>query len=63
MRFCPYAERSVLVLNAKNLQYDLVFVNLDSKPEWLFEFNPKGMLLMLGLVNDHKACTFLPQQK
>ncbi|XP_063535233.1 pyrimidodiazepine synthase-like [Cydia strobilella] len=42
MRFCPYAERSVLVLNAKNLQHDLVFINLDSKPEWLFEFNPKG---------------------
>ncbi|XP_026737915.1 pyrimidodiazepine synthase-like [Trichoplusia ni] len=42
MRFCPYAERTVLVLNAKNLQYDLVFVNLDHKPEWLFNFSPKG---------------------
>lgn len=42
MRFCPYAERSVLVLNAKNLQYDLVFINLDHKPEWLFNFSPKG---------------------
>ncbi|KAG6444795.1 pyrimidodiazepine synthase [Manduca sexta] len=42
MRFCPYAERSVLVLNAKNLQYDLVFINLDHKPEWIFNFSPKG---------------------
>ncbi|KAJ0178206.1 hypothetical protein K1T71_006029 [Dendrolimus kikuchii] len=42
MRFCPYAERSVLVLNAKNLQYDLVFINLDHKPEWIFTFSPKG---------------------
>ncbi|CAG4947234.1 unnamed protein product [Parnassius apollo] len=42
MRFCPYAERSVLVLNAKNLQYDLVHINLDQKPEWIFNFSPKG---------------------
>lgn len=42
MRFCPYAERSVLVLNAKNIQYDLVFINLDHKPEWIFNFSPKG---------------------
>lgn len=42
MRFCPYAERSVLVLNAKKLEYDLVFVNLDNKPEWVFQYSPKG---------------------
>lgn len=42
MRFCPYAERSVLVLNAKNLQYDVVFINLDNKPEWIFQYSPKG---------------------
>lgn len=42
MRFCPYAERTVLVLNAKKLEYDLVFINLDHKPEWLFNYSPKG---------------------
>ncbi|XP_046968909.1 pyrimidodiazepine synthase-like [Vanessa cardui] len=42
MRFCPYAERSVLVLNAKKIPYDLVFINLDHKPEWVFNFSPKG---------------------
>ncbi|KOB75341.1 Glutathione S-transferase omega 1, partial [Operophtera brumata] len=42
MRFCPYAERTVLVLNAKKLQYDIVFINLDHKPEWIFKFSPKG---------------------
>lgn len=42
MRFCPYAERSVLVLNAKKLEHDLVFINLDHKPEWIFNFSPKG---------------------
>ncbi|XP_028041031.1 pyrimidodiazepine synthase-like [Bombyx mandarina] len=42
MRFCPYAERTVLTLNAKNIPYDLVFINLDQKPEWIFNFSPKG---------------------
>lgn len=42
MRFCPYAERTVLVLNAKGLQYDTVFINLDQKPEWIFNFSPRG---------------------
>nr|UQS35840.1 glutathione-S-transferase omega 2 [Plodia interpunctella] len=42
MRFCPYAERSVLVLNAKKLSYELVFINLDHKPEWIFKYSPKG---------------------
>ncbi|XP_050682913.1 pyrimidodiazepine synthase-like [Leptidea sinapis] len=47
MRFCPYAERSVLVLNAKKLAYDLVFIDLDNKPEWIFSFNPKGSVPVL----------------
>lgn len=42
MRFCPYAERSVLVLNAKKIEYDIVFINLDHKPEWIFNFSPRG---------------------
>ncbi|CAF4924812.1 unnamed protein product [Pieris macdunnoughi] len=47
MRFCPYAERSILVLNAKKLQYDLVHIDLDNKPEWIFSFNPKGTVPIL----------------
>ncbi|XP_037972334.2 pyrimidodiazepine synthase-like [Plutella xylostella] len=42
MRFCPYAGRCVLVLNAKNIPYDVVYINLTKKPEWIFNFSPKG---------------------
>lgn len=41
-RFCPFAERVVLVLNAKNIKHDLVYINLDQKPEWIFNYSPKG---------------------
>lgn len=37
MRFCPYAQRAHLALNAKNIPHDVVYINLKSKPEWYVE--------------------------
>ncbi|XP_054013208.1 pyrimidodiazepine synthase-like [Hylaeus anthracinus] len=42
MRFCPYAQRIHLVLDAKHIPYDVVYVNLTNKPEWLLEKTPLG---------------------
>lgn len=42
MRFCPYAQRSILVALAKEIPLDVVNVNLKQKPEWLFDKNPEG---------------------
>lgn len=44
MRFCPYVERTKLVLEHRNIPHETVFVNLKSKPEWLFERNPLGLV-------------------
>ncbi|CAG4949990.1 unnamed protein product [Colias eurytheme] len=35
MRYCPFAQRSVLALNAKNVDYEIVNIDLLNKPEWL----------------------------
>lgn len=40
MRFCPYAQRVHLVLDAKNIPYHTVFINLSEKPEWLVQKSP-----------------------
>ncbi|XP_036142206.1 pyrimidodiazepine synthase-like isoform X1 [Monomorium pharaonis] len=40
MRFCPYAQRIHLVLDAKRIPYDIVNVNLTHKPDWLIEKSP-----------------------
>jgi glutathione S-transferase len=40
MRFCPYAQRSLLVAFAKGVPLDIVNVDLKDKPEWLFDKNP-----------------------
>lgn len=51
MRFCPYAARTHLVLDAKNIPYHTVNIHLLDKPEWLFEANPLGKVPALQLVD------------
>ncbi|XP_043110915.1 glutathione S-transferase omega-1-like isoform X2 [Puntigrus tetrazona] len=41
MRFCPFAQRTRLVLNAK---HDIVNINLKNKPDWFLEKNALGLV-------------------
>jgi len=47
MRFCPYAQRTVLCLNAKDIDYEVINCALMTKPEWLLELNPFGKVPVL----------------
>lgn len=47
MKYCPYAQRAHLVLAAKKVKHDVVWVNLKNKPSWLFEKNPLGKVPIL----------------
>ena len=47
MRFCPYAQRTALCLNAKNVEYDVINSQLMTKPRWLWEINPLGKVPVL----------------
>lgn len=53
MRFCPYAQRVQLVLNAKNIPHHTININLTEKPEWFLDLNPNGKVPALHLVTDH----------
>lgn len=55
MRFCPYAARSHLVLDAKKIPYHTVNIHLLDKPEWLFDANPIGKVPALQLVDKPNA--------
>lgn len=44
MRFCPYAQRTRLVLNAKGIKYDTINIHLKDKPDWFLEKNPLGLV-------------------
>jgi len=53
MRFCPYAQRTILCLNAKGVEYEMINCALMTKPEWLWELNPIGKVPVLM----HKGIT------
>lgn len=40
MRFCPYAQRAHLVLTAKNIPFNVAYINPDDKPKWLAKVSP-----------------------
>lgn len=37
---CPFSHRVLLVLEEKGLPYQLEYINLDKKPDWLKKVNP-----------------------
>jgi len=57
MRFCPYAQRALLVAAAKKIPYDVVNINLMSKPEFIFTKNPSGKVPAIE-VPDGKGCLY-----
>ncbi|ODN04195.1 Pyrimidodiazepine synthase [Orchesella cincta] len=54
MKYCPFAQRALLIAEAKGLSYDIVNCNLKDKPEWMFERNPEGKVPILE-TNDGKV--------
>ncbi|MCP6606353.1 glutathione S-transferase N-terminal domain-containing protein, partial [Klebsiella pneumoniae] len=44
MRFCPFAQRTLLVLKAKGIRHEVININLKNKPEWFFKKNPIGLV-------------------
>lgn len=49
MRFCPYAQRAHIVLEAKKIPYHTFNINLTNKPEWLTKYSPLGKVPSLGI--------------
>lgn len=52
MKYCPYAERTRLILTSKGVKHDIVNINLATKPEWFFQKNPLGKVPALELHGD-----------
>ncbi|KAF7265254.1 hypothetical protein GWI33_021251 [Rhynchophorus ferrugineus] len=44
MQYCPFAKRVRLVLRAKNIEHDIVNINLTKKPDWYLQINEKGQV-------------------
>ncbi|XP_002122925.2 glutathione S-transferase omega-1-like [Ciona intestinalis] len=44
MKFCPFTHRLKLVLAAKGVDYEIININLQSKPSWYFKRDPEGKI-------------------
>ncbi|CAG9793942.1 unnamed protein product [Diatraea saccharalis] len=59
MRFCPWAQRAILALNAKQLDYEVVNINLQNKPEWLNSKSIFGKVPALEIQDGVTICESL----
>ena len=39
---CPFVQRSLIVLNEKEIPYDITYIDLSNKPDWFLELSPTG---------------------
>ena len=46
-RRCPFVQRSVITLNYKGIEHEMVFVDLDDPPDWFVEISPMGRVPVL----------------
>lgn len=44
---CPYVERSRIVLEEKDVDYEVEFISLEDKPDWFLEISPRGKVPVL----------------
>src|SRR3954469_19968434 len=44
---CPYCARVRIVLAEKGVEYEVVEIDLDDRPAWLYEKNPLGKVPVL----------------
>lgn len=51
-RRCPFVQRSVITLNYKGIDYDMVFVDSDDPPDWFREISPLGKVPALRVDGD-----------
>jgi glutathione S-transferase len=49
MLYCPYAQRTRLVLEAKHIDYETINIDLSKKPQWYLNLNPAGLVPCLHL--------------
>jgi len=47
MRFCPYAQRTLLVLGHFKIPHEVVNINLKNKPDWFLEKTVLGLVPVL----------------
>ncbi|CUH45133.1 glutathione S-transferase family protein [Ruegeria atlantica] len=46
-KICPFVQRVTAMLEAKQIPYDIEYIDLKNKPEWFLDISPTGQVPML----------------
>lgn len=44
---CPWVQRAVIMMRAKDIEFDVTYINLRAKPDWFLEISPHGKVPVL----------------
>lgn len=63
---CPWVQRSVIVMRAKGVPFDVTYVDLQNRPDWFVEMSPHGQVPLLKvddvvLFESNAICEFLEE--
>lgn len=48
-KLCPFAQRTVILLNMQKLDFDLTYINPMNPPDWFVEISPTGEVPLLKI--------------
>lgn len=51
-KLCPFVQRAVIVLNYKNVKFDVTYIDLGNPPDWFKQLSPLGKVPVLKVNNE-----------
>jgi len=49
---CPFVQRSVITLKKKNIDFNIIYIDLADKPDWFLKISPLGKVPVLRYGDD-----------
>ena len=50
---CPWVQRAAIVLRAKDVPYDITYIDRDNRPEWFLAISPHSKVPVLRVDDEH----------
>ena len=65
-KLCPFVQRAVLMLIEKQVDHEITYIDLASKPDWFLELSPRGKVPVLiadevPLFESQAICEYLEE--
>jgi len=54
---CPYAQRAVIVMKEKGVDFEIEYIDLGNKPDWFLKISPLGKVPVLRVRPENKSET------